>query len=304
MSKLANEHRRTIKMWGSGPTGSAPTGGLPEDLPVGQGDKPKSLQEYTAWLRNQHGVDTSGMKDHYEVVADRLEQQVKDSVFWNELTTKLKDFDEEYRLSHEGYDLISSYEPPDLLTKPFKSLLEKTYRINVVHNRYWPAVPNWRDKRRWILPDNWFSMVNDIVRARFVVQYFDGVKFLMEKFDAKFKQHTHDSHIAFESRDEGYYAGHFYMTQNLSIFTMRWETQVVPVDIELQVTTRMQDVIGQMIHEDYEERRLRPGRPSRDWRWNYQSPEFATNYLGHILHYLDGVIVETRDKRKEQGNGR
>jgi hypothetical protein len=28
----------------------------------------------------------------------------------------------------------------------------------------------------------------------------------------------------------------------------------------------------------------------------YKSDEFAINYLGHILHYLEGTIVEIRDK--------
>ena len=34
------------------------------------------------------------------------------------------------------------------------------------------------------------------------------------------------------------------------------------------------------------------------WQWNYKSDEFAANYLGHILHYVEGMIIEIRDKKR------
>ena len=36
------------------------------------------------------------------------------------------------------------------------------------------------------------------------------------------------------------------------------------------------------------------------WQWDYKSDEFTANYLGHILHYVEGRIVELRDKQKEE----
>jgi hypothetical protein len=54
-----------------------------------------------------------------------------------------------------------------------------------------------------------------------------------------------------------------------------------------------------MLHTHYEDRRMRAGS-SDDWKWDHRSDEFATNYLGHILHYLEGMIVVTRDKQEEQ----
>jgi len=32
------------------------------------------------------------------------------------------------------------------------------------------------------------------------------------------------------------------------------------------------------------------------WR---QRAEFAANYLGHILHYIEGMIIDVRDKNRE-----
>lgn len=35
------------------------------------------------------------------------------------------------------------------------------------------------------------------------------------------------------------------------------------------------------------------------WQWDYESDEFIPNYLGHILHYIEGMIMEVR-KREVQ----
>ena len=63
------------------------------------------------------------------------------------------------------------------------------------------------------------------------------------------------------------------------------------------MTTRIKDVIKTLLHTYYETRRLEVGHGGADWMWNYKSGECATNYLGHILHYVDGMIVEVRDRQ-------
>jgi hypothetical protein len=30
--------------------------------------------------------------------------------------------------------------------------------------------------------------------------------------------------------------------------------------------------------------------------WNYRNDQFITTYLGHILHYVEGMIIEVRDR--------
>ena len=55
-----------------------------------------------------------------------------------------------------------------------------------------------------------------------------------------------------------------------------------------------------MLHKYYEKRRRKLKTESEIiWQWNYKSNEFATNYLGHILHYLEAMIYEIREKQKE-----
>ncbi|GAI51334.1 unnamed protein product [marine sediment metagenome] len=55
-----------------------------------------------------------------------------------------------------------------------------------------------------------------------------------------------------------------------------------------------------MLHKYYEETRKRLEKEDIKWQWNYKSDEFVANYLGHILHYVEGMIMEIREKQKEE----
>lgn len=52
-----------------------------------------------------------------------------------------------------------------------------------------------------------------------------------------------------------------------------------------------------MLHTYYEEQR-RKGKREDKWQWDYNSEEFSANYLGHILHYVEGMIMEVREKQE------
>ena len=51
------------------------------------------------------------------------------------------------------------------------------------------------------------------------------------------------------------------------------------------------------MHKYYEEKR---GKVSlaveRVWQWDYESDEFIPNYLGHRLHYVEGMIMDIRER--------
>lgn len=32
------------------------------------------------------------------------------------------------------------------------------------------------------------------------------------------------------------------------------------------------------------------------WQWQYRGDQFVPNYLGHILHYIEGMIMEVRER--------
>ena len=122
---------------------------------------------------------------------------------------------------------------------------------------------------------------------------------MIERLDKLCEDHGVLCSHYFKSGNDGYYAAHLYLTQQFEIPRIDFDTELVDIDIELQVTTQLQDVIRRLLHIHYEERRKQPFAPKEQWQWDHGSDEFATNYLGHILHYVEGMIVEVRDRNKD-----
>jgi hypothetical protein len=55
-----------------------------------------------------------------------------------------------------------------------------------------------------------------------------------------------------------------------------------------------------LLHKYYEDKRKGIREEDIKWQWDYKSDELATNYLGHILHYVEGMIMEIREKQTEK----
>jgi hypothetical protein len=177
-----------------------------------------------------------------------------------------------------------------VVTKPYGSFFEKTYRRNVVDNKEWPNAP----ESGWLIPDNWYSGVGDLVRTTLVVKYLDGVEFVGEQLRALAQKHDVFDDLTYEARMEGYYAAHLNTRHEFPIPDLNWDS--IAVSVELQITTQLQEVIKRLLHRHYERQRVAALEVRGQWQWNYQS-EFVTNYLGHILHYVEGMIMEVRDRQ-------
>jgi hypothetical protein len=269
-------------------------------MKISPAQKPDSIQEYIKWLQNKHNIEAlPRLNQHYETVASHVKKTFLERPFWRELNDRrMKEYDELYRMSHDNYPLLGPDTIPEVVTKPFNSFLIKTYRKNVLDNARWPNAPLLDGTDSWLLPPNWFMGINDIVRTRFVVKYLDGVAFLAEKFQNLCTELQMGCQVSLEAREEGYYAAHLSLTCQFEIPKMNWDTENVTMTIEMQITSQLQDVIQTLLHKHYEERRQQIAPPDQKWQWNYRSDEFATNYLGHILHYLEGMIIEIRDRQK------
>jgi hypothetical protein len=253
---------------------------------------PRNIDEYKKWLRTSQDAEiTPRIVSYYNSVTSKIKQDLESSDFWTKLVEELREFDSEYLLK-SGYPLLVVESPPDLLIKPFESFLLKTFRKNVLENRNWPTEPS----GGWVLPGNWFSRVSDIVRTLFVVKYLDGVEFLVRKISSICEDCNLSSKAIYEAREEGYYAAHLYVRDRFEIPKFNWDTEVIQIAVEIQVTTQVQEVIRRLLHKYYENRRAMVGRDSMKWQWDYKSDEFVANYLGHILHYVEGMIMEIRDK--------
>ena len=257
--------------------------------------KPQDIDEYRKWLRDNHQVTTASLsRAYYESVSNKMHMTITQSTFWSAIISQLDRIGQQYYLDMEYY-LFTVEFAPKLKIKPFDSFLNKTFRKNVVHNSNWPDEP----EGGWLLPDNWYTRIDDIIRTLFVIKYLDGVSFLAEKLRVLLREYDLPTHVDFEAREEGYYAAHLYTECECEIPREDWTTKKIPVTIEIQITTQLQEVIRILLHKYYEDRRVKAKGSGVKWQWDYTSDEFAANYLGHILHYVEGMIMDIREKQKE-----
>jgi hypothetical protein len=254
--------------------------------------RPLNLAAYKDWLRTEHGVEVDERAaTYYESVALKLREDFERSEFWQRLLVELAEFDAEYQV-RTSYVLLMTKDRPRVLEKSFDSFFLKTFRRNVRDNLGWPNPP----KGGWLLPDNWYERVNDIVRTSLVVKYLDGVEFLAEKVVSLASECGLRCTSALEARMEGYYAAHISVRGETVVPKLNWETTTLRTMNEIQVTTQLQDVIRRLLHRYYDDRRSAP-RSQEKWQWEYESDEFLANYLGHILHYVEGMIMEVRERQ-------
>lgn len=258
--------------------------------------KPKNIDEYKKWLKESYGFKISdSTQTYFDSVTSRIKLDFDKSYFWIQLTKNLKEYDGEY-LAENGYHLLTSFSKPELHVKSFDSFLLKTFRKNVLENKLWPNEP----EGSWILPNNWYSRINDIVRTLFEVKYLDGVDFMIRKIKSICEEHNMRCEASLEATEEGYYAAHLDIRKKIEIPKVNWDTEWIDVSIEIQITTQIQEVIRKLLHKYYEATRKKLEKEEIKWQWNYKSEEFVANYLGHILHYVEGMIMEIREKQKEK----
>ena len=258
--------------------------------------KPKRLDDYKEWMRTNHGIKIDDrLARYYDAASLQILNQFTESNLWRMIVESLTESNMEYYISTNGYHLLTGKEPL-IVRKPFESVIEKSYRKNILSNRSWPEAP----QNGWILPENWFTKINDIIRGLIVVKYIDGVKFLVEKISEICCDQGCKCKAHFEAREEGYYAAHLYIEFEVEIPGIQWDARREVIKVELQITTQLQEVIRKLLHQHYEKRRIETNHSDDKWQWNYKSDEFSANYLGHILHYIEGMILEIRDKDKEE----
>lgn len=258
----------------------------------GYGDRPTKA-EYPSWLRaNADSNFLRVAKNRHDAVGEKIRADVLGSTFWKEVTSLCAEWNDQY-VQDTDFQLFVTDAPPSLHLKPYDSVLDKSFRKNILLNEIYPKPP----EGNWICPSNWYSRLNDITRTTFIVKYLDGVKFLVDKIETVADRHGLAFSKDFEAKDRGYYAAHCYVQFEIQIPTLEWSTEATHVKLELQITTQLQDVIRKLTHDQYADSRSLES-PSTDmkWQWDYKSREFVPNYLGHILHYVEGMIMEVRDR--------
>jgi hypothetical protein len=257
-------------------------------------ERPTDLDKYKKWLNEELGCKIDAkVKRRYDTVSLLIRSEFEKTDFWKCLKKELEESEAVYRLKTQGYSLLMT--KPDELKldiKGFDSCFLKTGRWNAFENKNWPSEPD----GGWVTPENWFSKINDIVRTMIVVKYLDGIGILVERLQQICNVPDLTTNVDWQAREEGYYAAHFYVQREYSIPTVEFDSEKVPIKVEIQVTTQLQESINRLTHKYYEERRRKVKSSDSKWQWDYESDEFIPNYLGHILHYIEGMIMEVRNR--------
>jgi ppGpp synthetase/RelA/SpoT-type nucleotidyltranferase len=257
-------------------------------------EKKPSFGDYEAWLIQRGHVKTLDIhKSHYDVITHRVAETYRDSDFWRAILGDLKNVDARY-LIDQKYPLIAEFAPA-IVVKPWNSFLEKTYRKNIANNHRFPEPP----EDGWLTPENWYTRIHDIVRTTIIVKYLDGVPLILEFLRTKAVQHGLQFESELEARVDGYYGAHCSCAGDCEISTLEWSTVRKRIVLEIQITTSIKDIIKRLLHSYYETRRVEIGPMSiKELSWNYKSDEFIASYLGHILHYVEGMILDVRDRKR------
>jgi ppGpp synthetase/RelA/SpoT-type nucleotidyltranferase len=256
--------------------------------------KKPNLDEYPAWLVCEQNItDWDSLRHHYELIVPTIATTYTDSPFWRAILSGLNDIDAQYLVDHK-YPLIADF-APKIVVKPWESFVEKTYRKNIVHNANFPKPP----EDGWLTPDNWFTQIHDIVRTTIVVKYLDGVPLMLEFLRSAASTNGFSFHSELEARVNGYYGAHCSCGSECEISDLDWKKIQRRIVFEIQITTSIKDVIKRLLHNYYETRRIEAEEVSiKELSWNYKSDEFIASYLGHILHYVEGMILDVRDRNR------
>ncbi|MDB5052925.1 MAG: hypothetical protein JWM44_975 [Bacilli bacterium] len=260
-------------------------------------EKPIDINSFKKWYENEFDSKAkidSKFKTYYESVTRTMKDKIQESDFWINVLQEIKEVSSEYSLQTQ-YDFLSNSSDLKLQIKPYSSFIDKLYRKNVVNNKNWPHCPD----GGWYFFDKSFDRINDLIRTSIVVKYLDGVELLANRLQRKGEEVGNRVTIKMEAREYGYYAAHLDIKHRVEIPSLTFDTEFIECSSEIQITTQLQEVLTKLTHTQYESRRLQieSDDDNKKWQWNYESKEFTANYLGHILHYLEGMILEVRDRR-------
>ena len=255
--------------------------------------KPKDEEEFVLWMEAMFDVQNEQVKSNYESNTARMLNEFQENSFWKTIGSQLREWDVEY-YGEKGVHLFAKTELPKVVCKPYKSLLNKAYRKDCLRNEIFPKEP----EEGWISPQTWFAKIHDIVRTTFTVKYLDGVKFFEQKLKQQSDAMGYKYSCSYEAHDDGYYAAHVAITIDTEIVGMDWQRYTQNIEVEIQITTELQEMVKSLLHKYYEDNRRKVIPKDYKWQWDYQSEQFVPNFLGHIAHYLEGMIVEIRDNQK------
>lgn len=214
-------------------------------------DKPIDVKEYIEWYNKKFDCKINDYYEYYEHATLKLKKNLLGVGFIEKMNIQLRDWQDRYFIDSNGFNLFYSSFDLELVIKPFNSVIDKSFRKNILLNKNFPNEPT----NGWITHENWFERINDIIRGVIVVKYIDGVDFVVSKLKEFSDDNSYGLRTFFEARDEGYYASHCYLTISQSVIKHNWTKKDIDLQVEIQITTQLQEVIRKLLHQYYEETR-------------------------------------------------
>ncbi|MBX4890653.1 hypothetical protein [Rhizobium bangladeshense] len=262
-----------------------------------------AFEDYLRWAKETINFDIGD--DHfsrrYSSNARLIKGEVETSESWSRFIDASKDISEKYK-SDSTFKLFSSeHFLPDLTIKPFHSVVEKTYRINVLDNKNFPEPPfiKLTSQREWVTEDNLYRSINDIVRGRMICRYMDGPEYFCLALNDVLSKLTVVDHHSMET-ELGYYSWHFGMRFDREIMKSNGEIRSEAVRIEVQISTQLQEIMNDLTHSFYENKRL-GSKADGIWKWRPGEPKFQGVYFGHTLHMIEGMLVQLKNQISQKG---
>ena len=271
--------------------------------------------DYPEWYEEKFAEDLFGSKvsNWYQDETDLGRLEFEKTEFWQLMLVNLERWERSFQATNQGYSLLASRPSEDIAVKPLDSVVDKSYRWNVLDNPDFPDPPSTKrrastapregrldrdEKSHWFGPVNWFSDFPDIFRARLLAVYFDGVQFLADNIkDLASRHSSRDPDLEMKASHAGYHAAHIGVFHEMLFRESEYGDRLsVHFQMEVQVITSIQNMIMGMLHDVYAGSRSE--KTSSNWEWDLNSPEFSVNYLGNTLHYLEGMIVIARDRSR------
>lgn len=254
---------------------------------------PKSIEEYKDWARAKLNVDFDDPKIEriYTQNSNNIKSSLASSEFFVYFLSKSATWQEKY-LAETKTDLFMGNSDPNLKIKPYKSVVEKTFRMNVLWNENFPDPP----KKGWVDHHNMYSLINDLIRGTLVCRFIDGPKFVGKEIARYAKENYLYSRQYSQERDDGYYAYHVYISFPVTIFDIEWNAQNTMVEVEIQLIMQLQEVLRGLTHHFYVQQRSLSKKDTSKWKWDFSSSRFKVGYLSHTLHLLESIILESRQR--------
>lgn len=255
--------------------------------------KPEDLNEYRRWALEVVGSDFTDprVRRIYETNVNNILTSVTQHPFFMEFSADATRWSEVYERNTRS-ELFMDSHGPHLVVKSFASVVEKTYRENILWNKAFPDEP----KGGWVNERSLYSKVNDLVRGMLVCRFIDGPEFVASQISQYATRFALGNRSYSQERDDGYYAFHSYVAFPVSIFDAQWNQTETVIEVEIQITTQLQEVLRSLTHSLYEGQRLQVDDRSGKWKWDFTSSRFKVGYLSHALHLLESVILESRDR--------